>query len=157
MYISAKSDYALRAALTLVDAEAPMTADAIAAAQDLPSGFLDRILGDLRTAGVIASRRGPSGGWRLARAADAVTVGDVMRAVDGPLAQVHGLLPEHTEYRGRAVHLQELWVAVRASMRSVLDRVTLADLAVGRLPDDVRRLLDDPDAWTAKALRPQRS
>ena len=153
MYISAKSDYALRATLTLAVADGPMTADAIAAAQQLPPGFLDRILGDLRTAGVIASRRGPSGGWRLARPADAVTVGDVMRAVDGPLAQVHGLPPELTEYRGPAAHMQELWVAVRAGMRMVLDRVTLADLAAGRLPDDVRRLLDDPDAWTAKAVR----
>ena len=157
MYISAKSDYALRAALTLVDATAPMTADAIAAAQELPPGFLDRILGDLRLAGLLTSQRGPSGGWRLARAAGAISVGDVMRAVDGPLAEVHGLLPEHTEYHGQARHLQELWVAVRASMRSVLDRVTLADLAAGRLPDDVRRLLDDPEAWTAKARRRQSS
>lgn len=155
MYISAKSDYALRAALTLAAADGPMTADAVAAAQELPPGFLDRILGDLRLAGILTSQRGPSGGWRLARGADTISVGDVMRAVDGPLAQVHGLLPEHTEYRGAAAHLQELWVAVRASMRSVLDRVTLADLAAGNLPDNVRRLLDDPDAWTAKA-RPWR-
>lgn len=153
MYISAKSDYALRATLTLVAAESPMTAEAIATAQQLPAGFLDRILGDLRLAGVLISQRGPSGGWRLARPADTVTVGDVMRAVDGPLAQVHGLPPELTEYRGPAVHLQELWVAVRASMRTVLDRVTLADLAAGRLPADVHRLLDDPEAWTAKAQR----
>jgi len=150
VYVSAKSDYALRAALTLAAADGPMTADAIAAAQALPPGFLDRILGDLRTAGLLSSQRGSSGGWRLARPAAELTVGDVMRAVDGPLAQVHGLLPEHTEYRGAAVHLQTLWVAMRASLRAVLDRLTLADLAAGRFPDDVRRLLDDPEAWRAR-------
>jgi Rrf2 family protein len=150
VYVSAKSDYALRAALTLAATDGPMTADAIAAAQALPPGFLDRILGDLRTAGLLSSQRGSSGGWRLARPAAELTVGDVMRAVDGPLAQVHGLLPEHTEYRGAAVHLQTLWVAMRASLRTVLDRLTLADLAAGRFPDDVRRLLDDPEAWRAR-------
>ena len=151
MYVSAKSDYALRATLTLAAADGPMTADAVAAAQALPPGFLDRILGDLRTAGVLVSQRGSSGGWRLARPATELTVGDVMRAVDGPLAQVHGIPPEHTDYRGAAVHLQTLWVAMRASLRTVLDRLTLADLAAGRFPDDVRRLLDDPEAWRARS------
>ena len=147
MYISAKSDYALRALVTLASHDGPMTADALARAQGLPVGFLERILLDLRHAGVLASQRGADGGWRLARPAKTITPAEVMRAVDGPLAEVRGLRPEATSYEGAAVHLQSLWVAVRASIRAVLERVTVADLAEGTFPRHVQRLLDAPDAW----------
>jgi Rrf2 family protein len=147
MYISAKSDYALRALVTLASHDGPMTADALARAQGLPVGFLERILLDLRHAGLLASQRGADGGWRLARPAKTITPAEVMRAVDGPLAEVRGLRPEATSYEGAAVHLQSLWVAVRASIRTVLERVTVADLATGKFPRHVQQLLDAPDAW----------
>ncbi len=147
MYISAKADYALRALVTLVVEDRPLTADALARSQGIPANYLENILIDLRRAGILVNRRGAEGGYRLTRPATEVAAADVMRAIEGPLAEVRGLRPEATEYEGSAVYLRDLWVAVRASLRAVLERVSLADLAAGRFPAQVRRLLANEDAW----------
>jgi len=141
----------MRALLTLAAGEGgPLKADALAQAQGLPVKFLENILNELRRGGIIASQRGAEGGYRLARPAEDITLAEVMRRLDGPLAAVRGLRPEATTYEGPAEHLQEVWVAVRASLRAVLDRVTLADVASGNLPDDVKRLIADADAWESR-------
>jgi Rrf2 family protein len=147
--ISAKVDYAVRAAVELAGAPAgqPMTAESIAVAQDIPRKFLDNILQGLRHAGLVESRRGPEGGHLLARPADEITLADVIRAIDGPLAGVQGQSPETLHYGGRAAQLRETWIAVRAALRGVLEHVTLADVASGNLPDDVVQLTVDEDAW----------
>ncbi len=159
MHVSARVDYAMRALLVLTaESEAAgsvpasgdprlVTRDELAAAQAIPPPFLEAILGELRKAGIVSSRRGASGGFRLARPADAITVADVVRALDGPLAAVRGDRPEDSTYTGPAEHLQDVWVATRAALRSVLDEVTLADIASGELPDHTRTLLGAPDAW----------
>ncbi len=147
MYISAKVDYALRALVTLVDEGRPLTAEALARRQGIPANYLENILIDLRRSGILVNQRGSEGGYRLTRPANQIAAADVMRAIEGPLAEVRGLRPEATEYEGSAVHLRDLWVAVRASLRGVLERVTLADLTAGRFPAPVRRLLADEDAW----------
>lgn len=148
VHIPAKVDYAMRALLTLAAAEGePATADALAASQGLPSKFLGSILNDLRRAGIVASQRGAEGGYRLARSANSITFADVMRALDGPLAEVRGLRPEAAQYEGAAERLQDVWVAVRASLRNVLDHITLEDVVKGRLPRSVAKLTADPDAW----------
>ena len=148
MRVSAKADYALRAAVELAAAgEGPVKGDRIAQAQQIPPNFLENILGDLRNAGLVASRRGAEGGYWLARPAGEISLADVIRAVDGPLANVRGVRSEQVEYAGTAAPLRDVWVAVRASLRSVLETVTLADLAAGELPTHVRALADDPDAW----------
>jgi len=148
--ISAKSDYAVRAMLEL-SAEGgtrPVTGEALANAQQIPVKFLENILVDLRRAGLVTSQRGAEGGYRLARPANRITVADVIRAVDGPLANVRGMRPEDAEYEGAAEALRDVWVAMRAALRSVLERVTLADLTAGSLPASVRKLTADPDAWS---------
>jgi Rrf2 family protein len=146
--VSAKADYAIRAAIELALAgEGPVKGDAIAKAQEIPSNFLENILADLRNAGLVASRRGAEGGYWLARPAGEVTLADVIRAVDGPLANVRGIRSEQVAYSGSAEPLRDVWIAVRASLRGVLERVTLADLASGELPASVRALAADPDAW----------
>lgn len=152
MRISAKTDYAIRAAAELATAPAGswIKTETIASAQDIPLPFLLNILAELRTAGLVRSRRGVDGGYQLARPAPGVTVADVIRAVDGPLANIAGNLPEEVEYRGAAVALRETWVALRAQMRAVLESVTLEHLASGALPDDVRALLAADDVWTAR-------
>jgi len=150
MHIPAKVDYGMRALLVLADEGKPSTAEALAEGQGLPAKFLGAILNDLRRAGIVASQRGSDGGYRLARPASAITVADVMRALDGPLAEVRGLRPEMTVYDGAAEHLQDVWVAVRASLRSVLDHVTLQDVVAGRLPKRVAKLTEDPDAWAPR-------
>jgi Rrf2 family protein len=148
VHIPAKVDYAMRALLTLAAAEGePATADALAASQGLPSKFLGSILNELRRAGIVASQRGAEGGYRLARPANEITFADVMRALDGPLAEVRGLRPEATLYEGAAERLQDVWVAVRASLRNVLEHITLEDVVRGRLPRSVAKLTADPDAW----------
>ena len=148
MRVSAKADYALRAAVELAAAgEGPVKGDRIAQAQQIPPNFLENILADLRNAGLVASRRGAEGGYWLARPAGEISLADVIRAVDGPLANVRGVRSEQVEYAGTAAPLRDVWVAVRASLRSVLETVTLADLAAGELPTHVRALADDPDAW----------
>jgi Rrf2 family protein len=147
VHIPAKVDYGVRALLTLTARGEPATAEALAEAQKLPVKFLGAILNDLRRAGMVASQRGSEGGYRLARPASEISVADVMRALDGPLAEVRGLRPEATHYEGPAEHLQDVWIAVRASLRGVLERVTLDDVVQGRLPRAVARLTEDPDAW----------
>ncbi len=148
MQISARGDYAVRAAVGLAAAYPRIvSAQSLAEAQDMPRKFLEAILADLRRAGLVQAQRGAEGGYRLARPPGEVTVGAVLRAVDGPLAAVRGVRPEDASYDGTAVHLQQLWVAVRAAVRQVLDGVTLAQLAQGRLPAHVRRLVAAPGAW----------
>lgn len=150
MDISARTDYAVRAMLTLAEAaqhEEAVPSDQLAARQDLPRKFLEAILADLRRSGLVASRRGSAGGYRLGRAADRITLGDIFRAVGGPLAEVRGARPQDTAYTGSATHLPTVWVAVRASLRRVLDEVTVADVLAGELPDHVRDLAAGPDAW----------
>ena len=151
MYISAKVDYAVRALCTLADAEGkPVTAESLAQSQGLPSKFLESILNDMRRAGLLLSQRGAEGGYRLARPAASITVADVIRPLDGPLAEVRGLRPEAANYEGSAERLQDVWVAVRASLRSVLEQVTIGDIASGTLPASIQALTTDPDAWTSR-------
>ena len=152
MRISAKTDYAVRAVVELAAApdERPVKSERIATAQEIPLRFLENILVQLRQAGIVASRRGAEGGYRLAQPAEAITVADVIRAIDGPLAGVGGERPERLEFHGTAAPLRDVWVAVRASLRDVLEHVTLADLASGALPDAVKAHTADPDAWTTR-------
>ena len=154
MRVSAGVDYAVRAVLELaVRPGERVKGDAIAAAQSISFRFVERLLGDLRRAGIVASQRGNEGGYWLARPAAEITVADVIRAVEGPLADVHGTPPEQLEQPGPAHVMRDLWVATRSSLRNVLETVTFADLAAGTLPDDVRTLLDADDAWTRRAPR----
>ena len=148
MYISAKVDYAVRAmcAVAAVGDQA-VTAESLATAQGLPPKFLESILNDLRRAGLLRSQRGADGGYRLARPAKDITVADIIRPLDGPLAEVRGLRPEAASYEGAAEHLQQVWIAVRSSLRSVLEKVTLADLVAGTLPRSVVQLTEKPEAW----------
>jgi Rrf2 family protein len=151
MHVSAKADYAVRAAIELAAAgPGPVKGDRIADAQQIPLKFLENILSDLRHAGYVQSQRGAEGGYWLAQPADQVTLADIIRAVDGPLANVRGARPELVEYTGSASHLVEVWIAVRVSLRSVLERVTLADLVAGTLPAGVRELTADADAWVSR-------
>lgn len=147
MQVNAKVDYALRALAELAAAD-PETvkAEAIARAQGIPPKFLENILLELRHAGIVLSQRGAEGGYRLARPADEITLADVIRIVNGPLANVRGLRPESLEYVGPAAPLFEVWIALRANMRAVLERVTLADLRTGQLPPEIRELTQAPDA-----------
>lgn len=151
MKVSAKSDYAVRALLELaVAGDGPVKGERLSQAQGIPLKFLENILIDLRHAGIVRSQRGAEGGYWLARAPDEVSVGEVIRAVDGPLASVRGEAPEDLEYAGSAEHLRTVWVAVRASLRAVVDELTLADVAAGRMPADLRRLIEAPDAWARR-------
>jgi Rrf2 family protein len=152
MRISAKVDYAVRAAVELAAApgEKPVKAERIATAQDIPLNFLENILGELRHAGIVRSHRGAEGGFRLAKPADQLTVADVIRAVEGPLASVRGGPPEEASYNGPATSLLRVWIAVRASLRGVAEHVTLADIASGQLPKDIEKLADDPEAWVTR-------
>jgi Rrf2 family protein len=146
--VSAKVDYALRAAAELAAAgENPIKREAIAGAQGIPVPFLEQILLALKRAGIVSTRRGPDGGYWLARPAAEVTLGEIIRAVEGPLANVQGARPEDVVYAGSAVALQEVWIAVRANLRAVLDEVTLDDLARRRLPRRVSALTRAADAW----------
>lgn len=157
--MTARVDYAVRSLVELAAADAvpgggaAVPADVLAAAQDLPVGFLRGILGDLRRAGLITSQQGNAGGFRLARPAGSVMLAEVIRAVEGPIAQVRGVPPHELEYPGAAAPLRDVWVAVRANLRAVLDHTSVADVATGRLPDLVRDLVADPDAWAARPLR----
>jgi Rrf2 family protein len=148
MQISAKTDYAVRALLSLAAHEPELVkVDAIVSEQGLPRKFVEAILGELRRANVVRSQRGADGGYGLARPANDITLGAVIRAVDGPLAEIRGLRPNETTYSGVAAHLPDVWVAVRASLRKVLDETTLAQVLSGKLPAHVRRMVDAPDAW----------
>jgi Rrf2 family protein len=146
--ITAKVDYAVRAAAELAAAPpGPVKGDVIAERQGIPAKFLENILADLRRSGLVSSQRGAEGGYWLAADAAAVSVADIIRAVEGPLADVHGTPPELVDYRGPAAGLQGVWVATRAALRTVLEEVTLADIAAGRLPGPIDELLREPDAW----------
>ncbi|WP_329547813.1 Rrf2 family transcriptional regulator [Streptomyces sp. NBC_01356] len=150
MRISARADYAVRALLELAvrqDDGAPVKAEVIATAQVIPYKFLEGILADLRRGGLVVSRRGGSGGYVLARSADAITVADVIRTVDGPIVSVRGERPTQLTYTGPAEPLLPLWVAVRANVRRILEGVTLADIAANALPEPVRKLAAEPTAW----------
>jgi Rrf2 family protein len=149
--VSAKTDYAVRALLELaVAGDGPVKGERLAEAQAIPLKFLENILTDLRHAGIIRAQRGAEGGYWLARDPGTVTVGEVIRAVDGPLASVRGEAPEDVAYNGAAEHLRTVWVALRASMRSVVDEITLEDVVSDRLPARVRRLTEAPDAWSRR-------
>jgi Rrf2 family protein len=151
MRTTAKADYAVRAAIELATSgDGPVKAEAIAEAQAIPLNFLENILLDLRRAGVVESRRGAAGGYLLARPADQIAIADVIRAVEGPLANVRGMSPEALEYEGSAARLRDVWIALRASVRSVLEGVTLADVAHGELPAHVVELTQAPDAWVRR-------
>ena len=149
MRVSARADYAIRALLelTAAGADRSLRGDAIARAQQIPPKYLENLLADLRRARIVASQRGVNGGYRLARPASAITLADVIRAIDGPLAGVRDSAPEDVSYTGPSTSLRDVWVALRASMRTVLEATSLADVAAGRLPAGVRKLLREPDAW----------
>src|SRR6266545_3577836 len=148
MRVSAKADYALRAVLELAAAgEGPVKGEQIAQAQNIPLKFLENILLELRHDGLVASQRGAEGGYWLARAPEEITLAEVIRAVDGPLANVRGARPETVEYSGPAERLKDVWIAVRANLRAVLESVTLADLAAGNLPEEIGAITSDPEAW----------
>jgi Rrf2 family protein len=150
--ISAKTDYAIRAVVELAAAngEAPVKGERLAAAQGIPLRFLENILVQLRHAGLVESRRGADGGYRLGRPAEEITLADVIRAIDGPLGSVTGDRPEKLAFTGNAERLRDVWVAVRAVLRSVLEATTVADVASGELPGHVRALLSDEDAWVSR-------
>src|SRR3954447_20276642 len=149
MRVSAKSDYALRALIELAgrDGGSPVSAEELGRLQEIPHGFLQAILADLRRAGVVMSQRGQSGGWRMARGAETVSVADVIRAVDGPLVSVYGLRPEAVTYNESAEVLQHVWIAARSSLRDVFEQVTIQSLADRRLPRAVAARTKDEDAW----------
>jgi Rrf2 family protein len=151
MRISAKADYAVRAAVELAGAGPELlTAEVIAGRQEIPMSFLQKILHELRVARLISSQRGPDGGHRQAKPAAAISVADVLRAVEGPLAAVRGEAPEALHYRGAAEPLQEVWIALRTNMREVLEGVTLADLAKARLPRRIATLAHKPESWVTR-------
>jgi Rrf2 family protein len=147
--VTAKVDYAIRAVVELAAADevGPVKGERIAQAQEIPLKFLENILGDLRQAGIVRSQRGAEGGYWLARPADEITLADVIRAVEGPIANVRGIQPQGVEYTGAASRLRDVWIAVRANLRAVLESVTVADVARGELPAVVDELTSNPDAW----------
>lgn len=152
MHISAKADYGMRALLELAVAFAEdpsrlVKGEKIATAQGIPVKFLEGILRQLRQSGIVASQRGADGGYRLDRDPSAVTIADIVRALDGPLAAVRGQRPEDVNYDGAAEHLREVWIALRASMRHLLENITLADVAANKLPAEVTGFLAEPGAW----------
>jgi Rrf2 family protein len=150
MEISARSEYAVRALTELTHAGGgPLTVADIAAAQDIPARFLQNILLQLRQRSLVQSQRGAEGGYRLARPAEEISVADVLRAIDGPLAAVRGERPEAVRYDGSAVPLQEVWLALRVSLRQVVEKVTLADIVDGPLPGPIAAMIDGTEAWVS--------
>jgi Rrf2 family protein len=151
MQVSARVDYALRAAAELARAEieeiGPLKGERISQEQRIPKKFMENILLDLKHSGIVRTQRGAAGGYWLATPASEISLAQVIRAVEGPLANVRGEWPETVEYRGAAIPLTEVWIAVRANLRAVLETVTLADLVEGSLPAPVEELTRDPDAW----------
>ena len=152
MHVTAKADYAVRAVIELAGSsqESPRKVDDVAKAQSIPVSFLENILTQLRSAGVVRSQRGPEGGYWLARSADELNLADVIRAVEGPLVGVRGQRPEEIEYGGSAKALQQVWIALRTSLREVLENVTVEDVAQGQLPKDVLALTHDEEAWQTR-------
>lgn len=152
MRVTAKADYAVRAVVELADAVqgSPRKVDQIAQAQGIPLSFLENILTQLRSAGIVRSQRGPEGGYWLARPAKEVNLAQVIRAVEGPLVGVRGQRPEEVQYAGSAESLQQVWIALRANLRKVLEHVTVADVASGNLPKQVLTLTREEEAWTTR-------
>ena len=151
MRISAKADYAVRAAVEMAAAgDEPLKGEKIAEAQDIPLQFLEHILLELKHARLVRARRGARGGYWLARPPGEITLASVIRAVEGPLANIQDLAPEQTKYPGNAERLSEVWVAVRSSLRRVLEHVTIADLRDGKIPADVLELTRDEGAWVTR-------
>ena len=151
MRLSAKADYAVRAAVELAAApDGPVKGETIAATQGISIKFLENILAEMRRAGIVASRRGSDGGYWLAKPAAEISIADVMRAVEGPLATVRGEAPERVQSTGAAEALPRVWIALRGSLRTVLESVTLADVVAGDLPADIERLAADPESWVTR-------
>ena len=151
MQVSARTDYALRAAAELaraaVEEEGPVKGEWLSEEQGIPKKFMENILLDLKHSGIVRTQRGAAGGYWLAQPPVEISLADVIRAVEGPLANVRGEFPETVEYKGAAEPLTEVWIAVRANLRAVLETVTLADLVEGSLPGPVGDLVRDPKAW----------
>jgi Rrf2 family protein len=152
MHVTAKADYAVRAAVELAagSQDAPRKVDEVAQAQGIPLSFLENILTQLRSSGIVRSQRGPEGGYWLARPAGEVNLAQVIRAVDGPLVGIRGQRPEEVEYIGSAESLQQVWIALRANLRKVLEHVTVADVASGKLPKSVMALTREEEAWETR-------
>jgi Rrf2 family protein len=152
MHVTAKADYAVRAVVELADSSqgSPRKVEDIAQAQGIPVSFLENILTQLRSSGVVRSQRGPEGGYWLAHPATEVSLAQVIRAVEGPLVGVRGQRPEEIEYSGSAEALQQVWIALRANLRKVLDEVTVADVAEGKLPKEIMALTKAEEAWAAR-------
>jgi Rrf2 family protein len=152
MHVTAKADYAVRAVIELAGSsqDSPRKVDAVAQAQSIPVSFLENILTQLRSSGIVRSQRGPEGGYWLARPADQLNLADIIRAVEGPLVGVRGQRPEEIEYAGSSEALQNVWIALRANLRKVLENVTVADVAAGKLPKDVLALTKGEEAWETR-------
>lgn len=151
MKVTAKADYAVRAVLELATADNGLVkGERIARAQSIPLKFLENILIEMRHHGLVRSQRGRDGGYWLAKPADEITIADVVRSVEGPLAHVRGEPPEEVHYSGPAEALEHVWIAVRANLRAVVENVTVADVASGTLPPEIERLAKDPDAWVTR-------
>jgi Rrf2 family protein len=152
MHVTAKADYAVRAAIELAagSQDSPRKVDQLAQAQDIPVSFLENILTQLRSAGIVRSQRGPEGGYWLAHPADEVNLAQIIRAVEGPLVGIRGQRPEEIEYRDSAESLQQVWVALRANLRKVLEHVTVADVASGKLPKEIVALTKQEEAWETR-------
>jgi len=133
MRVSAKVDYALRAMAEL--AAAPpgwTTAEQLASAQRIPPKFLESILAQLRSGGLVASQRGAEGGYRLARPAGEISVAEIIRELEGPIATVRGVRPDELDYGGAAAGLRDVWLELRTQIRGVLEQTTLADIAAAQ-------------------------
>jgi Rrf2 family protein len=152
MHVTAKADYAVRAVIELAGSsqDSPRKVDGVAQAQGIPVSFLENILTQLRSSGIVRSQRGPEGGYWLARPADQLNLADIIRAVEGPLVGVRGQRPEEIEYAGSSEALQNVWIALRANLRKVLENVTVADVAAGKLPKDVLALTKGEEAWETR-------
>jgi Rrf2 family protein len=152
MHVTAKADYAVRAVIELADSgqDSPRKVDEVAQAQGIPVSFLENILTQLRSSGIVRSQRGPEGGYWLAKPADEVNLAQVIRAVEGPLVGVRGQRPEEVRYTGSAESLQQVWIALRANLRKVLEHVTVAEVAAGKLPRDVLALTREEEAWQTR-------
>jgi Rrf2 family protein len=152
MHVTAKADYAVRAVVELAGSsqESPRKVDEVAKAQGIPLSFLENILTQLRSAGIVRSQRGPEGGYWLAQAAEEVNLAHVIRAVEGPLVGVRGQRPEEVKYEGSAECLQQVWIALRANLRKVLEHVTVADVASGKLPKAIVTLTREEEAWETR-------
>jgi Rrf2 family protein len=152
MHVTAKADYAVRAVVELAagSQDAPRKVDEVAQAQGIPVSFLENILTQLRSSGIVRSQRGPEGGYWLAQPAAQLNLAQVIRAVEGPLVGVRGQRPEEVEYQGSAESLQQVWIALRANLRKVLEHVTVADVAAGKLPKDIQALTKQEEAWETR-------